>query len=98
LLGLSDVSGTKSNGPNSFQQFYKDVEASLLIVSPPTTPCVEWDGKPNSTTGSDNEDESHHDIVANADSNISLSEMFKQIKKCRYIRHYYPNEQPPKEW
>jgi len=97
LLGLNDVSGTKSDGPNSFQQFYKDAGASLIIVSPPTTPCVERDGEP--PAGSDSEDESHHDIVPNADSNISLSEMFEQIKKCRYIRHYYPNgQQPPEAW
>ena len=95
LLGMTSVIGnTTSDGPTSFQQFYKDAGASLIVVSPPATPCGERDEQ------SDSDDEQHDDPAApNADSNISLSEMFEQIKKCRYIRHYYPNgEKPPEAW
>lgn len=98
LLGLSAASGTKSDGPISFQQFYKDTgaAASLVIVSPPPTPCGERDGI--NYMSSDSDEEGHNGETQNAaDSSSSLSEMFEQIKKCRYIRHYYPNGQRPPE-
>lgn len=91
------IDNTKSDGPNSFQQFYKDAGSSLIVVSPPATPCGERDD----VDQSDSEDEQGHSEPAEnaADSSISLSEMFEQIKKCRYIRHYYPNgEKPPEAW
>ena len=99
MLGVSSVidHNTKSDGPTSFQQFYKDAASSLIVVSPPATPCGERDD----VDQSDSDDEQgHNDPAANAvDSSVSLSEMFEQIKKCRYIRHYYPNgEKPPEAW
>lgn len=96
LLGMSCNSGTRNDAPTPFQQFYKDAASSLIIVSPPATPCGERDGMEQS----DSDDEQQADnTVQNADSNLSLSEMFEQIKKCRYIRHYYPNgEKPPEAW
>ena len=98
MLGLSSaVSNTRSTGPNSFQQFYKDAGSSLIIVSPPATPCGDRDDIDQSFDSDD--EEVANGNVQNADSNVSLSEMFEQIKKCRYIRHYYPNgEKPPDAW
>ena len=87
----------KSDGSNSFQQFYKDTGSSLIVVSPPATPCGEQDD----VDQSDSEDEQGHNEPAEngADSSVSLSEMFEQIRKCRYIRHYYPHgEKPPEAW
>ena len=100
MLGISSgatvTSNTSSNGPDSFQQFYKDAGASLIVVSPPETPCGERDD----VDQLDSDDEQgYNEPNAAADSSASLSEMFEQIKKCRYIRHYYPNgEKPPEAW
>lgn len=98
LLGLDAVSGTRSDGPHSFQQFYKDAGSSLIIVSPPATPCGERDDV-EGDFDSDDEQEGQDDNAQFANSGTSLSEMFEQIKKCRYIRHYHPNgEKPPEAW
>ena len=99
LLGMSSasISNARSTGPTSFDQFYKDAGTSLVIVSPPPTPCGERDDDMDQSFDSD--EEMANGDVQNADSNVSLSEMFEQIKKCRYIRHYYPNgEKPPDAW
>ena len=96
-MSSSVIDNTKSDGPNSFQQFYKDAGANLIVVSPPATPCGERDD----VDQSDSEDEEGHNEPAEdvSNSNVSLSEMFEQIRKCRYIRHYYPNgEKPPEAW
>ena len=95
-MGMSTVvSKSNADGATSFDQFYNDSCTNLVIVSPPSTPSGYRD-EDHMSSGSDDED---NDPVALDDSSNSLSKMFDQIKKCRYIRHYYPNgEKPPEAW
>ena len=91
------IDSTKSDGPTSFQQFYKDVGSNLIVVSPSETPCDERDDMELSY--SDEEPVANDPVPNSVESSTSLSEQFEQIKKCRYIRHYYPNgERPPEAW
>ena len=90
---------SRNDGPNSFEQFYNDSGTNLIIVSPPPTPSGYRD-EDSMSSGSDDEAKKEQiAAVSGGGDSDSLSVMFDQIKKCRYIRHYYPNgEKPPEAW
>jgi len=101
LLGMSAVTSSKkssSDGPTSFEQFYNASGTNLVIVSPPPTPSGYRD-EDHLSSASDNEDKKDQVVDDSSGDSDSLSVMFDQIKKCRYIRHYYPNgNKPPEAW
>jgi len=97
---MSAVANSKksSDGPTSFDQFYTTSGSNLVIVSPPPTPSGYRD-EDHMSSGSDDEDKKDQlmPVDGSGGETDSLSVMFDQIKKCRYIRHYYPNGEKPSE-
>lgn len=81
---------SSSQGPNSFQQFY---------TSSPSSSTTVLDSKIMFSDDFDEDEmmkqltEEEQDKLIKAkeeNSELTLAEMFEQIKQCRYIRHYHP--------